>query len=57
MDDLCPNFLNPYVTFITKVLIFLDPDHHLTPCSMDTHEKIRVQSFKMGNLHKFSLAR
>jgi hypothetical protein len=44
MDDLCLNFFNPYVPFITKVLIFLDPHHHLTLCPMDTHENIKVQS-------------
>jgi hypothetical protein len=39
---LCPNFFDPYVPFLTIVLIFLDRDHELTPCPMDAHHKTRV---------------
>jgi hypothetical protein len=52
-----PNFFNTHVSFITIVLIFLDSDHHLTPCPMKIHQKIRVQTFKMCNLQEFSLSR
>jgi hypothetical protein len=54
---ICPNLFNPCVPFVTIVLIFLHPSHHLTPCPMHTHKKQGSKAFIMGNLQEFSLTR
>jgi hypothetical protein len=52
---LCLKKINLYVQFLVIVLIFFDPNHYITPCPMNKHQKTRVQSFKISNIYKFLL--
>jgi hypothetical protein len=56
MDDYVQTFLILifHISFNIIVLIFLDPNYHITPCPMYTHKK-GFGAFKMVNLHEFLL--
>jgi hypothetical protein len=54
---LCLDSSCPVVPFLVFILIFLNSGHHLTPCTIDTHQKNEDPYTRMHNLEGFSFSR